>query len=551
MENPLLSRYHDILQQKEAQFEADIENGNISPFIFPHDFIPLFILFFTLMIKQPRHGILRYTRYLAFAGLSCIALVNLKRCRILGFGNGFGAGLFAAYLIISAAAFLVSTDPQRDFRRIERYVKQRPASKSKDNGRIQNGSLTASGRSEYQPSKLRPRYLTDAANCIPFDPSRENGTLFPQTQRMRIVRWQAYPESISHRFWWVLDLITTFRGPGWSWRISTLPALPEYIPRQTDNIYTEPAEDNESRTGQAVSHLRSAFIQFVISYLALDVIKLLMMRDPYFWGELSSIPPHPYGQIITTSPFLVRIYRILLSTVGFSAALFYVPTFITVMFLGISVLLPQTQAWISTPLDAAWMYPFEFGRLHQELLDNGLEGGWVRGWHQYFRFGFGELCGLILARLPASLQGRRTKRVIQLFIAFGISGALHACGSYTMAGHTNPFSQFVFFASQAPAILLQKFLTGFVVPLILPFEFPRWLRRTGNACFLVSWVLLIAHLLVDDLANGGIWLMEPVPISLVRALGFWGPGVSWWCWHGKWFKWWAGEQWWNSGIQIM
>lgn len=49
---------------------------------------------------------------------------------------------------------------------------------------------------------------------------------------------------------------------------------------------------------------------------------------------------------------------------------------------------------------------------------------------------------------------------------------------------------------------------------------PRWARRLGNLAFALAWLWATGWLLIDDFARCGIWLYEPVPVSLFRALGF-------------------------------
>lgn len=52
----------------------------------------------------------------------------------------------------------------------------------------------------------------------------------------------------------------------------------------------------------------------------------------------------------------------------------------------------------------------------------------------------------------------------------------------------------------------------------------------GNWVGTVGWLYLTGPLLADDFARCGIWLFEPVPVSIVRG----GLGERWWCWGGRW-----------------
>lgn len=550
MRDAAFNRYHDILQVKEAQLDTAIENGDMSPFIIPRDLAPFGILVLALMIRYPRDGIFRYTRYLAFLVMSYLSLSIMSKCRILGLGNGGAVGLGTFFLVIWGAALLVFNDPQRDFKRIERYVVSAP--NLKDTGCGGNGSTATDSCPNHQSSNLRPRGLPNVTKHPPPDSKQRDNTPASRPQKIRIVRWQGYPESITHRLVWVLDLITNLRGLGWNWRISIFPTLPENVPERMDNSYTEPARDNQLSIDETVSHFRWTCLSLFISYLGLDVLKVLMMRDPYFWGEPSALPPDPYGKNLAISPLFVRAYHVLLSLSGVLSAIVFFSSLSTVILLGITILFPQIQDWISVPLEAAWMHPPDFGRFPQDYFDGGVAGLWGRGWHQLFRFGFVSPSRWLFAHLPNSLKSTNMKFVLKITIAFALSGALHASVSYTQIGSTKPFSgSFMFFTMQGLAILLQKLFPKSLMPSVLPYKPPPLLLRIANICLILGWALITGPLLADDLARGGIWLMEPVPISLVKSLGFGGPGEGWWCWHGKWFKWWTGDQWWNSGIQVL
>ncbi len=79
----------------------------------------------------------------------------------------------------------------------------------------------------------------------------------------------------------------------------------------------------------------------------------------------------------------------------------------------------------------------------------------------------------------------------------------------------------------------------------------------ANVVFLLLWFYVTGPLLADDFARGGIWLFEPVPVSVVRGLGFGLNEEGWWCWGeggGKWVGWWSDRsgrgRWWRSGVML-
>jgi hypothetical protein len=366
-----------------------------------------------------------------------------------------------------------------------------------------------------------------------------------------LFRWQAYPKPFPHRLAWVLDLVTNFRGTGWNWRISSLPPLPGSVLAQLDKPSSEATKGEVLNMTDTKSALQSTFITMALSYLFIDFLKVTMMHDPYFWGNLSAPPPSPLDSLGVLGQFLGLVYRLALSALGVFTAVTYLGSLPTLICLAVSFWIPQTRTWTLVPLEARWLYADYFGPFLSSVLDHGLPGVWSRWWHQLLRSGFVAPAVWISSRLPPSLRRSNGNRALQLFIAFSLSGFLHACGSYSQFAVTRPLSgPFLFFFLQAPAIIFQRHVARSVVPL-LPFRPARWVRRLTNFTFVAIWFLLTGPLLADDFAKGGIWLVETVPLSPLRGLGFGAEGEGWWCWHGKWFKQWRGARWWEVGIQIL
>lgn len=74
-------------------------------------------------------------------------------------------------------------------------------------------------------------------------------------------------------------------------------------------------------------------------------------------------------------------------------------------------------------------------------------------------------------------------------------------------------------------------------------------RRMGNLVFVGLWMLLTCWPLAIDFASAGVFLLEPVPVSIFRGLGFGlGPGW-WWRWGPEYMlTWYSGKRWWESGF---
>ena len=75
---------------------------------------------------------------------------------------------------------------------------------------------------------------------------------------------------------------------------------------------------------------------------------------------------------------------------------------------------------------------------------------------------------------------------------------------------------------------------------------PWWVREGVNVVFVLGWFQMTGPLVADDFAATGIWLFEPVPISLVRGVR----GEGWWFGGRLWVRWYRGETWWDTGLMF-
>ncbi|WEW56603.1 hypothetical protein PRK78_002050 [Emydomyces testavorans] len=447
--------------------------------------------------------------------------------------NGYGVGLCFMWHTIWSAALLVFNDVQGEFKRIERIFE---ICKVSLNGA--NSTANGTGRQITKDARYRSRqsgeteaYLPSHSTKSESPPKDAVGEPTNNAQYSASYRWQPYPKTFSHRLTWVLDLsMSSFRGVGWNWGNPTLPAVVQ-------------------GTTATKSTLKSALMTTAIYYMGLDVLKVLMMKDPYFWGLVDSPPPHFFAFFGQFAGFFSHIYRHLFTCLGILFALENLYGYMCIIYLSIALSLgPRTR--ITVPIEAPWLYPPLFGPCMVAVLDDGLAGAWGKWWHQTFRFGFVSPSDWIFTRLPRFLQKKSTSFVLRVIIAFTLSGLLHACGSHTQLAATYPLSGvFLFFVLQIPGVVLQQLVAYLCTR--LPIRFPRWSKRLANLAFVVVWILLTGPFAADDFSRGGIWLFEPVPFSPLRALGFGAPDEGWLCWHGKWIRAWKGERWWQQGIQIL
>lgn len=278
------------------------------------------------------------------------------------------------------------------------------------------------------------------------------------------------------------------------------------------------------------------------------------MRDPYFRGTVVTDTGFPFPfSLLSFIPLGIRFYHCFVSCLAVYVALAYVTSLNPICFLGLSMAFPNASRKLTAaPLDVSWLYADTFGPFFSPILDDGLAGVWGSWWHQLFRHGFISTARWILLLLPGSWGTHPgIKRVIYIVVAFSLSGFVHACGSYTQFTETRPLNgPFLFFFLQSMAILIEHMVKTVVLPMLPLGRIPRWLRRTANGLLVFIWLLYSGPLIADDFARGGLWLMEPVPLSPLRGLGL-ANGQGWWCWEGEWFKYWNDGTYWGSGIRVV
>ncbi|PGH08603.1 hypothetical protein GX51_01123 [Blastomyces parvus] len=543
--------YLAAAQQLQNKYDEAIAAGWMRPVLFPHSFAPLIILVLSLLVKTPRKGPFTIVKYLSFGAVVCSGLLNILQSRMYLGGNGCIIGIASFWYIMKGASLLVFNDPQRRFKRIERTTISSHSRESCPSCSEDHVLATTSDRSLENKEIGNTNFRLPRATTKALQPGNGCKHRLEADSEMYILRWQPYPKTFTHRLAWVWDLVVSMRGPGWNWRISTIPLLPKPVSSHLDPLSDGVRRPEIMNLSDTKSAAKSALFQVTCNYLALDALKVIMMHDPYFWGVVSSPAPFPLDSLGTFGKIITRAYRLLFSVMGVKCAVECADSTISLLSLSISLWVPFARTWTSIPIEAPWLYPKAFGPCFSSLLDHGLIGFWTKWWHQLFRFIFVQPSNWIYAHLPHRLQKPFVRQSLKLYIAFGLSGLLHAAGSYTQLAPTKPFPDlFLFFFLQAPAIMFQDFVSRHIVAL-LPFKPPRWLRRSTNFIFVMAWAFLIGPLGADDFTKGGIWLVEPIPLSPIRGLGFGAEGQGWWFWKGPTFTQWRGEKWWDVGIRIM
>lgn len=534
--------HHELTAFYHAKYDAGIQEGRYEPFVYPWGTLGAAIVVMYLLIPHRNSPLLRRARFLAFAWIAGFAAYTIRYCRSRNMAPAFGTGIISAWPVLWAATILVVNDAQLNFQRIKRLEGVHGSSRKVE----QNSTLTKI----KEHTKEEAQSIANGFSGGKHVTISKEGHLGPG-KRHGDFAWQPYPLSpFIERLDWVLDIFCSFRGMGWNWRISSLPPPPKWvqeqlrensgsdIPRDTHAAHSEMARVYQTRAELLRANLKT----FILGYLILDLLKVIVNHDPYFWGIPDRPPPAYLPALLTRSPILLRFYRLAVSQylIKWSLQTFFslAPLFFS------GVLGPDLIGTRAAP----WMYPDTWGS-YAHVLDRGLAGWWAGWWHQTFRFGFAEPARKLVALARLDPRSRPAK-LLRLVTAFALSGFLHACASYTQPGPTRPLrGPFCFFVLQAAGVAAEMLLVRYLGAREDVWgRLPVGVGRVVRLVYVHVWFYHTAPLLVDDFARGGLWLYEPVPVSPLRALGLGARGDGCWCWGGQWVYLYWGERWWKSGI---
>ena len=537
-EDPWPRSHHDLLDHYHAQYDKAIASGEYQPFLYPWGTLGALFVILYLLIPHQHRPWLEKGRYLAFAWIAGFATYSNLYTKAKAVAPALGIGLVNAWSIAWVGAIIVCNDAQTDFMRIER-----------------TGGVFGSDP-DQRKEKTQHNGGAEAKEAIKnqtLEDDLVNSTSGPRDRHGQYA-WQPYPlRPFIERLDWVLDIFCNFRGMGWNWRTTALPPPPKPIQIQLDanSQSTVPKHTYKTHSGQVAqftsrrSLLRQNNWRLLKGYLVLDLLKTTMMWDPYFWGLTDrAAPPAHLPSWPTNSPALTHTYHLLLSMLAVKYALQTIFALGPLFFSG--ALSPSILGARAEP----WMYP-ETWAPYSVVLDKGLAGWWGSWWHQTFRFAFQEPSRKVIEGLGWDKRGVAAK-ALQLFVAFFLSGVVHGSGSFTATGETRPVrGPMAFFLLQAVGIFVEAGVTRAANGAGLGGTLPSWLKRGWTFVYVHVWFYYTAHLLCDDFAQAGVWLFEPIPISLFRGLGF-GPDArdGWWCWGGQLVRWHRGDTWWTTGIAV-
>lgn len=446
--------YADALHQLQIEYDAALSNGTYRPtnlWAFSNAGFLIVGLYVTLSCS-PRQS--RLARLAFFAATLLSSLWSSIRYRSPGAVGSLGVGLNGFMITVFAFNFLLIRDPRQIHR------------------------VTFTPRPQRQPdNKPRNSDLRETKSILGGAPNEP---------------W--------NRLCWIIDLLACLRALKWDW----IPPKQNQLTRTIMNDLDWITKWNATR-----HHL----VNFICSYLALDVVKCTMIADPHFLGNISC-PPPPHLEHL--SPIMLHTYRMLIPGIGVPIAIgFYYSAWalFQMVVLGRHVLGVNAEGYMFPPLYGSFKVTYS----------RGLRGFWGQTWHQIFRPHFSSVGDAAFGLLcPSRTRSERKalRSVVRISIAFALSGLFHACGSYTLLGDTRPINAFAFFALQPVGIAIQ-----IVASKIISIWLPNAVRegmvsKTANFSFTLFWLWATFWLLADDFSRGMMWTFEPVPVSFVRGLGF-------------------------------
>ncbi|CAI4216741.1 unnamed protein product [Parascedosporium putredinis] len=430
----------------------------------------------------------------------------------------YGSGLYGYWGIMNSLTMLVWTRPQFDAARIVKVESEAMKKKGE-----KDGGAHVSG--------------VNGAHCKPLAERGENGSAYSSRPNVSVVQaekgytyyWEPYPINAPFR-----------RRMELGHRYCSSPPRPRFQePYERVKLEDIPktAQAGYTRHDTAKEYLYDNLKLFATSYILLDAMSTYMPLDPFFVVGPNTLPlPH----VLQALPnLLVDFLRNLLVLISVWRVVLLVLSYLDILqyFIG---------GYFYPIRREAWQHPSVFGSF-TPVLDRGLAGFWGGWWHQTFRMPFTAPVSWLVAEghLPARAE---LTNILKVLSAFLNSGLLHACGSYTTFAPTKLYHAPLFFAFSALGIYVQQAACVRLAPVLT--RLPKAVRQCGNLLFTVLWLWATCWPLAYDFGTAGLWLFEPVPISLFKGLGLGADGESWWRWHDYLLTWHSGKHWWQTGLAL-
>jgi hypothetical protein len=314
------SLYEQVQADRRRRYEEGLANGSHRPFIWPWDTLPALYLFLGMLIL-PRlpATIARILRVPLIALICGQGIWTCVRCRTIGIAGGYGIGLANVWGCIMTMAYLWFLDVKTDFYRLET---RRPAT---GHGRLVNGQAGDEADSTAVEKATSPAGKRKNISKTLAQQSDVAKTDTPENAELHSLTWQGYPPSLTHCAIWLIDLLISFRGVNWNWRLAGFPAVPGINPAPKTIITTrsrsQRPDNSSSSSSKTLAQIQATTLKnFILLYLAVDAIKAVMIHDPYFLGLAPLDSAHPWHPL-TEAPFLTRVVRLLISLCAFVVSL--------------------------------------------------------------------------------------------------------------------------------------------------------------------------------------------------------------------------------------
>ncbi|KAI5849302.1 hypothetical protein DFP73DRAFT_629552 [Morchella snyderi] len=181
-----------------------------------------------------------------------------------------------------------------------------------------------------------------------------------------------------------------------------------------------------------------------------------------------------------------------------------------------------------------WSWPDAFGHWRAGHWGGGVAGLWARGWHGLFKFLFVSPGRWAVGR--AGCGGGRVAGGVRLVGPFVASAALHYGGARTLAwGRGFGGGSAGFFLWQPVGVVVEAGVARWVRG---GRGWPRWVCWGAPYVWVVGWLVVTSGGFFEELRYGGMWVMQPLPVSVWRWVA--GTGGAW-CWGaGE-----GGRGWWE------
>ncbi|KFA66306.1 hypothetical protein S40285_01922 [Stachybotrys chlorohalonatus IBT 40285] len=555
----------DVRLHRRALVEDAFASGRLKPLVLPYCLLGCYILpALWLAIPHAHRPWLYWCRWPLMAFTIVFNADVMLRRSSTNPAFAYAVGLAAAWGIIASSTLLIWTRPQADAARVVRRRRRRrrrvAAPDTADLPERQHEEATTTAVREN--GSLRRRSNADATTTTTTTSSSPTAVIRSNDYGLVDLSkdpdydyvWEPFDPhaSLGARLNWAFDLTLNFRYAGWN---ISIPCLPR--PEVTGNVRPAPGAivdmapmpvvttSGYRRSLSDAEFVRNRLRVLLTTYLVLDFLAVFMVKDPYFVlgpdHELFPLSPLP-SYLRALPPRAVLAYRQILSLAGVICAIVGV---FSVNDLVQYYLLP----YVFPSRAQLWTHPSAFGSF-QQVLDRGLAGWWGSWWHQTFRLQFSAPAAY-LRRNGFTRKGTILGAASVMVVSFAQSGLLHACGSLSSTPPTKPWRAPVFFLMQAAGIMLQYAASAVVTRSWPQRSIPTSLCRASRLVFAVVWLHVTSTVFVDDLATTGLWLLEPVPVSPLRWLGFGHSDDHWLRWTREYFPWWHVDQhWWETGLAM-